>query len=193
MDQPASEPIAATRFEQLAMPHRNAVFNLAYWILRSREEAEDVVQEAYLRAFRAFPAFKGDAIKPWLLVIVRNAAHSALEARRRASNVVLLSDDLKVKVRKGGEAPETASEAPSPEAQLIAKGERQLLLSALAKLPLKYRDVVVLREMEGLSYSEIAEVTGIPIGTVMSRLSRGRAELRKALTLCMDRTAPDAV
>jgi RNA polymerase sigma-70 factor (ECF subfamily) len=191
MGQPGPEPVGHARFEQLAMPHRNAAFNLAYWMLRNREEAEDVVQEAYLRAFRAFPAFKGETIKPWLLVIVRNAAHSALEARKRTSNVIILSDDLRS--RKGGEAPDMVSEAPSPEAQLIAKGERQKLLRALAELPLKYRDILVLREMEGLSYTEIAEVTGVPIGTVMSRLSRGRAELRKALMLCMARNEPDAV
>ena len=89
------EPAGRTRFERLAMPHRNAAFNLAYWMLRNRDEAEDVVQDAYLRAFRAFPTFKGDAIKPWLLVIVRNAAYSALEARKRNNNVILLSDDLK--------------------------------------------------------------------------------------------------
>ncbi len=177
------EPAGRTRFERLAMPHRNAAFNLAYWMLRNRDEAEDVVQDAYLRAFRAFPTFKGDAIKPWLLVIVRNAAYSALEARKRNNNVILLSDDLKS--RRDVEPPEMASGAPSPEAEVIAAGERQRLLSALAELPLKYRDIVVLREMEGLSYSEIAEITGTAIGTVMSRLSRGRAELRKALMRCM--------
>ena len=177
------EQAGRSRFERLAMPHRNAAYDLAYWMLRSRDEAEDVVQEAYLRAFRAFPTFKGDAIKPWLLVIVRNACYSALGARKRNNNVILLSDDLKA--RRGVEAPEVASSAPSPEAELIAEGERQQLLSALAGLPLKYRDVVVLREMEGLSYSEIAEVTGTAIGTVMSRLSRGRAELRKVLTRCL--------
>jgi RNA polymerase sigma-70 factor (ECF subfamily) len=191
MGPPASASIARKRFEQLAMPHRNAAFNLAYWMMRCRTEAEDVVQEAYLRAFRAFSTFKGDSIKPWLLAIVRNAAQSALEARRRSSNVILLSDDIKA--RRNGEVPEAASEAPSPEAQLIANGERQQVLAALANLPLKYRDILVLREMEGQSYTEIAEVTGVPIGTVMSRLSRGRAELRKVLTRSMARNEPDAV
>ncbi len=184
-------PAARTRFERLVMPHHNAAFNLAYWILRNREEAEDVVQEAYLRAFRAFCSFRGEAVKPWLLVIVRNAAFSALEARKRTSNVILLSDDLKP--RKDGEVREMASPGPTPEAQIIAEGERRQLLSALAALPLKYRDIVVLREMEHLSYNEIAEVTGIPIGTVMSRLSRGRAELRRALTQSMAGNETDAV
>ena len=191
MRHPCPQPVARTRFERLVMPHRNAAFNLAYWMLRNREEAEDVVQEAYLRAFRAFSAFKGDAVKPWLLVTVRNAAFTALEARKRVRNVIVLSDDLKP--RKDGEAREVACGAPSPEALLIAEGERKQLLSALASLPLKYRDIVVLREMEGLSYNEIAEVTCTPIGTVMSRLSRGRAELRKALTRSMAGNETDAV
>ena len=172
------------------MPHRNAAFNLAYWMLRNREEAEDVVQDAYLRAFRAFSAFKGEAIKPWLLVIVRNTAYSALMARKRASSLILLADDAQP--GKDGAALETACAGPSPEALVIAASKRQQLLAALAQLPLKYRDIVVLREMEGLSYADIAEVTGTPIGTVMSRLSRGRAILRKALIAAIG-TEPDAV
>jgi RNA polymerase sigma-70 factor (ECF subfamily) len=172
------------------MAHRGAAFNLAFWMLRNREEAEDAVQDAYLRAFRAFPAFRGEAIKAWLLAIVRNVAHNTLETRKRRGNVIVLSDDLKA--RRGGEAPEPASEAPSPEAQLIASGERLTLQDALASLPLKYRDILVLREMEGLAYAEIAEITGVPIGTVMSRLSRGRAELRKALMSCAIGREPDA-
>jgi RNA polymerase sigma-70 factor, ECF subfamily len=176
---PHPETTGCARFERLAMPHRDAAYNLAYWMLRSRDEAEDVVQDAYLRAFRAFPTFKGNAIKPWLLVIVRNACYSALEARKRNNRMILLSDDSNA--RRDVQAPEVATCAPSPEAELIAEAERQQLLSALAELPLKNRDVVVLREMEGLSYSEIAEITGTPIGTVMSRLSRGRALLREAL------------
>jgi RNA polymerase sigma-70 factor (ECF subfamily) len=180
----------AGRFEQLAMPHRNAAFNLAYWMLRNRDEAEDVVQDAYLRAFRAFRAFKGEDIKPWLLAIVRNTAYSALMARKRAGSLILLADD--VNPGKDGGAHEAACAGPTPEALVIAESERQQLLAALAQLPLKFRDVVVLREMEGLSYAAIAEVTGIPIGTVMSRLSRGRAELRKAL-IAATGTEPDTV
>ena len=130
------------------MPHRNAAFNLAYWMLRNREEAEDVVQEAYLRAFRAFPAFKGEAIKPWLLVIVRNAAYSAWRARKRTSNIILLSDDLKS--RKDGEAPEMVCVALAGS-EGHRRGRAPAASAALAELPLKYRDIVVLREMEGLS------------------------------------------
>jgi RNA polymerase sigma-70 factor (ECF subfamily) len=170
---------STNRFEELVVPLRGAAFNLAYWILQSREEAEDVVQEAYLRAFRAFPRFKGDNVRPWLLVIVRNQAYTSLDARKRTGSVILLSEDLKA--RRGGEEPEVASSDPSPEATMISEANRQEVLGALAKLPFVYRDVVVLREMENLSYAELSEITGVPIGTVMSRLSRGRAELKKAI------------
>jgi RNA polymerase sigma-70 factor, ECF subfamily len=172
-------PKSASYFERLAMPHRNAAFNLAFWILRDRADAEDVVQEAYLRAFRAFPVFRGGDVKPWLLVIVRNVAFSTLEARKRGRNLVLLAADLSGS--RDADAQESACAAPNPEALAIAESERQRLMGALAALPSIYRDVVVLREMEGLSYKDIAAVTGIPRGTVMSRLSRGRAELRKVL------------
>ena len=172
--------LAKSRFEDVAMPLRNAAFNLAFWILQNREEAEDVVQEAYLRAFRAFPRFKGDSVRPWLLVIVRNQAYTVLDARKRAGKVIVLTEDLKAR-RGGKEPPEVASSEPSAEASMISETNRQEVLSALAELPLVYRDVVVLREMENLSYAEISETTGVPIGTVMSRLSRGRAELRKAI------------
>jgi RNA polymerase sigma-70 factor, ECF subfamily len=190
MDRTISEH-TALRFEQLTIPHRSAAFNLAYWILRSREEAEDVVQDAYVRAFRAFSTFNGVSTKPWLLAIVRNAAHAALEARKRDRSIILLVDDFEV--REGCPAIETASAAPSPEAQLIAGGEGQRLMQALSRLPLKHRDILVLREMEGFTYSEIAETTGLPIGTVMSRLSRARAELRKALVPCAARNGPEVV
>ena len=170
---------AKSRFEELVMPLRSAAFNLAYWIVQSREEAEDVVQEAYLRAFRAFPNFKGDSVRPWLLVIVRNAAYTALEARKRTGKVIKLTEDHKGR-NDGGEH-EVASTDPTPEAAMISEVDRQQVLSALSGLPLIYRDVLVLREMEDLSYAEISEITGTPMGTVMSRLSRGRAELRKAV------------
>ena len=173
------------------MPHRTAAFNLAYWMLGNREEAEDIVQEAYLRGFRAFAGFKGADIRPWLLMIVRNAALTALDLRKRTNNVILLSED--VWAGSGNTAEDVAATTPSPEAQVIAASERQALLSALAKLPLKYREVIVLREMEGLSYLEIAETTGTAIGTVMSRLSRARAELRRTLASSLHPQKQNAV
>jgi RNA polymerase sigma-70 factor (ECF subfamily) len=183
--------VSKTRFEELVMPLRNAAFKLAYWIVQSRDGAEDVVQDAYLRAYRAFPSFKGNAVRPWLLIIVRNVAYEVLESRKRTRNVMLLSEDFKA--RYGGENLEVASTDPSPEMSTIANEERQRLMLALAELPPVYRDVVVLRELDGLSYAEIAEVTGAAIGTVMSRLSRGRAELRKVLVRRIAKDEPDGL
>ncbi len=182
---------ATTRFEQLATPHMAAAFNLAYWIVRDRADADDVVQDAYLRAFRAFGGFKGDDIRPWLLTIVRNVAYRALQGRKRAGNVVSL--DAALQPRGEASVREIASDAPSSEAVLIAAGERGQVLAALAEVPLVFRDVVVLREMEGLSYREIADVTGAPIGTVMSRLARGREELRKNLLRAKAKDEPNAM
>jgi len=167
-----------SRFEELALPHRDAAYNLAYWIVRNADDAEDVVQEAYLRAFRAFGGFKGVAMRPWLLAIVRNAAFRVLLDRKRVNNVVPFDF---IYVDDSADGADFASADPSAEAVIIAEEEARRLYAALADLPLAYRDIVVLREMENLSYSEIAEVAGIAIGTVMSRLSRGRALLRKAI------------
>jgi RNA polymerase sigma-70 factor, ECF subfamily len=184
MDRLVPEVSERSRFERLVMPHRNAAFNLAFWMLRNRDEAEDVVQEAYLRAFRAFPAFRGDAFKAWLLAIVRNTSLTALQARKRAESLIRPSGEFDA--REDFEMREHASDDPSPEALVIAEDDRKHLMAALEQLPLNYRDILNLREMEGLSYDEIAEIVGIPIGTVMSRLSRGRAELRKALAHLAD-------
>jgi RNA polymerase sigma-70 factor (ECF subfamily) len=178
-------------FEQLVLPHMPAAFNLAYWIMRSREEAEDVVQEAYLRAYVAFPQFSGDSAKPWLLSIVRNASYKALRTRKRAGNVIFFSEDLKGKDRDRVEA--IAAPEPSPEGSVMAAVERENILAALGELSTDHREVIVLRELEGLSYSEIAQAIEAPVGTVMSRLSRARADLRETLARRMAKDNPDAV
>jgi RNA polymerase sigma-70 factor, ECF subfamily len=178
-------------FEQLVIPHLPAAFNLAYWIMRSRDEAEDVVQDAYLRAYMAFPQFSGASAKPWLLAIVRNACYRALQNRRRKDNVILFSEDLKGRDREHVESM-TASE-PSPEGAVIAATERAQLSAALGQLSVDHREVIVLRELEGLSYSEIAEAIEAPVGTVMSRLSRARADLREALAQHMTKDERDAM
>lgn len=170
-----------SRFEQMALPHMEAAFNLAFWLLRSRSDAEDVVQEAYLRAFRAFAGFRGEEIRPWLFAIVRNAAYRALNSRQRSANVISLDEALPGRAGDDGPAPEIADPGPSAEELMIRSAERDLVRLALAELPPAFREVVVLREIEGLGYREIAEITGTVVGTVMSRLSRGREELRKAL------------
>jgi RNA polymerase sigma-70 factor (ECF subfamily) len=183
--------VSRVLFEQLVVPHMPAAFNLAYWIMRSRHEAEDVVQEAYMLAYVAFPQFSGASAKPWLLSIVRNASYKALRTRRRAGNVIFFSEDLKGKDRDRVDA--IPAPDPSPEASVIAAVEREHILAALGELSTDHREVIVLRELEGLSYSEIGQAIEAPVGTVMSRLSRARSNLREALARRMAKDNPDAV
>jgi len=155
------------QFEALALPHLDAAYNLARWLSRSPDDAQDIVQEAMLRAFRAFDGFRGGDIKPWLLAIVRNCWRNAGAGRGR--HVPLPEED--------GTA--LAAEGPDPETAVAAASEGRRLNAVIALLPNEFREVLILREMEDLSYREIAEVTGVPIGTVMSRLARARALLKK--------------
>lgn len=185
MGQPSS-------FERLTLPHLHAAFNLAFWLVRSEPDADDIVQESYLRAFRAFHGFTGTDVKPWLLAIVRNAAYRWLSNRRRSANVISFDEAFVGPGEEPAEA-QVASEDPTPEVQLIGEVDRGLVRSALAELPPIFREVIVLREIEGLAYREISGVTGAPIGTVMSRLARGRRELRKTLSRLMDKDKPNAL
>jgi RNA polymerase sigma-70 factor (ECF subfamily) len=178
-----------TTFEQIALPHLDAAHNLAYWLVRSRPDAEDIVQDAYVRAFRGFATFRGGDVKPWLLAIVRNVAYRWMSVRKRANNVV--SIDEAFAPRAGDSVGEAwlASEEPSPEALLIGAQERARVLTALAALPPAFREVLVLRELEELSYKEIADVIGAPVGTVMSRLARARDHLTRAIKRRMEQTS----
>jgi RNA polymerase sigma-70 factor (ECF subfamily) len=151
------------RFEQLVLPHLDAAFNLARWLSRSTGEAEDTVQEAMLRAFRSFDGFRGGDARPWLLAIVRNCHYTAMQKNKPTAP---LSEDHV--------APE-----PDPEAAALSSDRARKLKAAMAGLPGEFRETLVLREMEEMSYREIAAVTGVPIGTVMSRLARARALLRE--------------
>jgi RNA polymerase sigma-70 factor, ECF subfamily len=170
---------AVKSFEQQALPHLDAAWSLAFWLMRDRADAEDVVQDAYVRALRGFAGFRGDAIRPWLLAIVRNVAWRALAVRRRTTNNVI---PIEAAFTQGGEAnPEPlpiASGEPSAETRMIEAGDQALLYQALDAVTPLFREVLVLREIEDMSYAEIAAVLGVPQGTVMSRLSRARAELR---------------
>lgn len=160
------------RFEALAMPHLDAAYNLARWLTRGGAEADDIVQEAMLRAYRSFDGFRGEAVRPWLLAIVRNCHRSALEQKKRHAAAPLDDrDDTQI-----------AADDPTPEASAIRHGDGRELNKALCALPEEFREVVVLRELEEMSYRDIAAVTGTPIGTVMSRLARGRALLKAELT-----------
>jgi len=179
-------------FDRLTLQHLNAAYNLALWLVRSESDAEDIVQESYMLAFRGFHGFSGTDAKPWLLAIVRNTAYRWLSNRRRSANVISLDEAFGGPGEESVEA-QIASEDPTPEAQLIGEVDRGLVRSALVELPPIFREVIILREIEGLAYREISQVTGAPLGTVMSRLARGRRELRKTLTRMMDKDKPHAV
>lgn len=177
----------------MALPHMSAAYTLAFWLLRSRPDAEDAVQDAYLRAYRGFDAFEGTDIRPWLLKIVRNVAFRKLGDQKRATNVI--SFEAAVSDRVAGESAvlQVPADAPSAEDMLIGDGERAIVKQAIAGLAPMFREIIVLREIEAMSYREIADLTGVPLGTVMSRLARARAELRKALTRMMTRDESDAM
>jgi RNA polymerase sigma-70 factor (ECF subfamily) len=159
------------RFEAQILPHLDAAHNLARWLARDATLAEDVVQDAMLRAYRAFDGFRGTDPKPWLLAIVRNCHRTqAVQNRRRAQ--VPLPDETE-------QGAILATEDPDPERKAAEHDEARKLNQVIAKLPEEFRETLILREMEDLSYKEIAEITGAPIGTVMSRLARARALLRE--------------
>jgi len=167
------------RFEDQALPHLDAAYSLAFWLMRDRADAEDVVQDAYIRALRGFDGFRGEAMRPWLLAIVRNVAWRALATRRRATNNVIPIESAYARPGEDEAGPlNIASDEPSAETRLIEAGDRALLTRALDAMTPLFREALVLREIEEMSYAEIAEVLGVPQGTVMSRLSRARAELR---------------
>ena len=153
------------RFEAQALPHLDAAYSLARWLSRSPVDADDIVQDAMLRAFRAFDGFRGGDAKAWLLTIVRNCWLSAGSASRRRGHTEL-DDGL-------------ADAGPDPEESAIRAGHQRRLDAMIARLPDDFREVLILREIEDMSYREIAEITGAPIGTVMSRLARARALLRE--------------
>jgi RNA polymerase sigma-70 factor (ECF subfamily) len=157
------------RFETEALVHLDAAYNLARWLARSPAEADDVVQDALLKAYRGFDGLRGEA-RPWLLAIVRNCFYTA---RARAGREVRVGDD---EARLAALPDETT---PAPLAVAIRDQEAATLAESLARLAPEYREVLVLREIEDLSYREIADVAGVPIGTVMSRLARARAALAR--------------
>ena len=181
MPQKAQDMSRRSNFETLAVPHMQAAFTLAYWLVHSRADAEDIVQDAYLRAYRAFDSYHGSSFKPWLLAIVRNRAFTWLGQRKRSSNVVSFEDAFHT--REGDEPGESqiVCDQPTAEQTMIDAGDGAAVMAALAQLPPLYREVLVLREIEDVSYRDIAELTGGPVGTVMSRLSRARAKLRDAV------------
>jgi len=160
------------RFERLVMPHLRAGHNLARWLTRDPHDAEDVVQEAMIRALRAIDTFHGGDARCWLLTIVRNTCYTWLKRNRERQPASLPDDDIC----------ESVEGVAAPDAALLRAADAEMVRQAIDELPVEYREVLVMREMEGLSYKEIAAVADLPPGTVMSRLSRARQRLEQLLT-----------
>jgi RNA polymerase sigma-70 factor (ECF subfamily) len=167
----AAERVRA--FEVQVLPNLNAGYTLARWLLRSEQDADDVMQDALLRAFRGFDGYRGGDARLWLLAVVRNACWSFLEARRGRRETAVYEED-----EHGHRSP---GRDETPEVLLLRSAQQRELEEAVAALPAEHREALVLREVEGLSYKEIAQVARIPIGTVMSRLSRARKQVQQAL------------
>jgi RNA polymerase sigma factor (sigma-70 family) len=160
------------RFEALVLPHLDAAYRFARWLSRSPSDADDLVQEAVLRAFRGFDALRGSDVKAWLLTIVKNCHLTALRQQQRRAFVPLPEEhDV-----QDGEA--MIATTPDPESTSVRRDERRMLQRLMSALPEEHREILVLREIEEMDYREIATVTNVPIGTVMSRLARARAALK---------------
>jgi RNA polymerase sigma-70 factor (ECF subfamily) len=177
---PLPEESNTRRFQRIALPHLDAAYNLARWLVRRPEDADDVVQDAMLRAFRAFEGCREATARAWLLRIVRNVAYDRLKtyANRAESGFADVDPDDPEGARFTTDA--FTGAALDPEGMLVKEDHRRLLNALIAGLPIGFREVVILRELEELTYKEIAEVADIPIGTVMSRLARARDLLQKA-------------
>jgi RNA polymerase sigma-70 factor (ECF subfamily) len=173
VEDPMSGLDDSARFRSIVMPYINDAYRLAHWLTGNRTDAEDVVQDASLRAFRAIREFAGGSARSWLLSIVRNTAYTWLR-KNHPTTVVTVEDLEAVEVEniKPGDL-----NGETPEAALIAKVDAEQLRAAIAGLPTPFRETLVLRDIEGLDYREISEVTEVPIGTVMSRLARARRRL----------------
>ena len=165
------DPSELARFEETVLPHLDAAYTLARHLLRNEHDAEDVVQDAYLRAVRHFGGYRGGNIRAWLLTIVRHTCYSWLRRHKADARAIEFDETLHSEVRVGDD----------PEAEMLRGALREALDHAIARLPVEFREVVILRDVQGLSYAEIAEVVGIPVGTVMSRLSRARERLQRGL------------
>lgn len=165
------EPLPAN-FDQTILPHLDAAYNLARWLIGNDRDAEDVTQNACLRAFKFFNGYRGGDARAWLLAIVRRSAWNWLESNRRHGDAVEFDEEL-----HGGEDP-----SPIPGMALTRAGDIDAVQQAIAALPAIFREVLVLRELEGCSYKEIADIASVPVGTVMSRLTRARHQLQAALS-----------
>jgi RNA polymerase sigma-70 factor, ECF subfamily len=159
------------RFEQIMLPHLDAAYNLARWLTRNEDDAQDMVQEAYLRAFQFFDGFRGVDGRAWLLTIVRNTCYTWLQQNRAHEPPTMFDEEIH----------SLDSDASNPATLVLQSADQGLLRQAVDELPVAFREVVVLRDLEGFSYKDIAEIANIPVGTVMSRLARAREQLKQFL------------
>jgi len=166
------EPDKLACFEQAVLPHLDSAYNLARWLIRNDQDAQDVVQEACLRALRSFEGFRGGDRRAWLLTIVRNSCYTWLQQNGLQELTTVFDEEIHT----------SQEHSRSPEALLLEKADARLVKDALEELQPEFREAIVLRELEGMSYKEIADVAGVPVGTVMSRLARARERLQRQLT-----------
>jgi len=174
--------VSTANCEEVLLPHLDAAYNLARWLTRDDRDAEDIVQEAYLRAIKHFATFKGGNARPWVLTIVRNTYYTWIHHNRVGEPIDPFDDEKDIFI----------SDAPNPEMLLVQKSDKQMVRRALEKLPAHFVEVIVLREFEELSYQQIADLVQIPIGTVMSRLARARKRLAQLIcNQCEEVTAEE--
>lgn len=175
--------VSTTNCEEVLLPHLDAAYNLARWLTRDDRDAEDIVQEAYLRAIKHFATFRGGNARPWVLTIVRNTYYTWIQHNRLTEPIDPFDDEKDIFI----------SDAPNPEMLLQQESDKQMIRRALEKLPSHFLEVIVLREFEELSYQQIADVVQIPIGTVMSRLARARKRLAELLSHHYQEVTPEEV
>src|SRR6266550_4143870 len=171
-DQNHAQKAELASFEEALLPHLDAAHNLARWLLRNEQDAQDVVQEAYLRAFKSFGGFHGSNGRAWLLTIVRNTSYTLLKKNRAADLTTTFDEEIHA----------TGHDSASPAAILEHAEDAELIRNAMDQLPTEFREILALRHQEGLSYKEIGDIAQLAPGTVMSRLARARAKLKEYLT-----------
>ena len=176
-EQDATQEHELASFEETMLPHMDAAHNLAKWLLRNEEDAQDVVQEAYLRAFKSFGGFHGSNGRAWLLTIVRNTSYTLLKKNKAVDLTTTFDEEVHA----------TGHESAGPVTILEHAEDTELIRGAVDELPAEFREILVLRHQEGLSYKEIADIAQIPPGTVMSRLARARAKLKEYLAARMSK------
>jgi RNA polymerase sigma factor (sigma-70 family) len=176
-EQDAAQQHELASFEQMMLPHMDAAYNLAKWLLHNEQDVQDVVQEAYLRAFKSFGGFHGSNGRAWLLTIVRNTSYTLLKKNRAVDLTTPFDEEMHA----------SGHESVSPATILEHSEDADLVRQVMDELPVEFREILTLRHLEGLSYSEIAEIAQLAPGTVMSRLARARARLKQGLAARIDR------